>query len=249
MAIKDLPADVAMAPPENELIPLDARSSNTERLVAGVWNKSGNLLRVLAESLEFEPGAAVAVFSAESGGAGFGPEGRLTIRFENHHFYRHWGKAHRNVFDAHYRFDAAKTWTGHRWRASAAGAFERVHKDQNSEWRAFDFARALDDTAAKLSVSMGAPQILGSNYAAAGFESVHEMFQEFSASERAQIVAFFTFLQGTEAQPRKVMALQRLDFVRFAELYNGAGNAAVYGARIGSIYESYRRLRPSERLS
>lgn len=236
---------VGMAPPDDQLIKLGPRPTSAERLVAGTWNKSGDLLSALAGQLKFEPGAAVAVFCTESGGNGFGPDGRMIIRFENHHFFRHWGKANAEAFNAHFRFDPKKTWTGHQWRASSAGAFEPVHQDQTSEWRVFEFARTLDDTAAKLSISMGGPQIMGSNYADAGFESVQQMFDAFAASEKRQIVAFFDFLQGTETHPRKVVALQQMDFVRFAELYNGPGNAAVYSARISGMYDTFQRLRPA----
>jgi hypothetical protein len=237
------PLDVAMAPPEDQLIKLGARPASAEKLVARTWNKSGNLLRALAGHLKFKTGAAVAVFCVESGGNGFGPDGRMVIRFENHHFFRNWGKANQPVFDAHFRFDSKKSWTGHKWRESVAGHFEQFHVDQSSEWRVFEFARTLDDTGAKLSISMGAPQIMGSNYADAGFESVQQMFDLFSGSERRQIIGFFDFLQGTGT--RKVLALQQLDFLRFAELYNGPGDAAAYSARIGGMYETFQRLRPA----
>jgi hypothetical protein len=236
--------DVPMAPPDDQLITLGVRPTSAERLVAGTWNKAGNLLRALAAELKFDPGAAVAVFCTESSGNGFSPDGRMLIRFENHHFLRHWGDAHKDIFDAHFRCNSKKSWTGHQWRESAAGEFENVHQSQNSEWRAFEFARTLDETAAKLSVSMGGPQILGSNYAGAGFESVDRMFEAFSESEQRQIVAFFDFLEGTETQPHKVLALQRLDFMRFAKLYNGPANAAVYSARIAAMYQTFQRLRP-----
>jgi len=238
-------SDVAMAPPDDQLIRLGGRATSGERLVAATWNKAGNLLCALAGYLKFDPGAAVAVFCTESGGKGFGRDGRMIIRFENHHFFRNWGKTHREVFDAHFRFDSRKAWTGHLWRESEVAQFEDVHKDQNGEWRTFEFARTLDETAAKLSISMGGPQILGSNYADAGFESVHQMFDAFSVSEKRQFIAFFDFLQGTETHPRKVLALQKMDFARFAELYNGTGKAAEYSARISGMYETFRRLRPT----
>ncbi len=234
-----------MAPPHDELIKLGPRPASAERLVAEVWNNSGNLLSALAGRLKFEPGAAVAVFCVECGGNGFGPDGRMVIRFENHHFFRHWGKSHNEAFDPHFRFDPKETWKSHQWRESSGGAFEPVHQDQASEWRVFEFARTLDDTAAKLSISMGGPQIMGSNYAGAGFQSVQQMFDAFAASEKRQIIAFFDFLQGTETHPRKVLALQRMDFVRFAELYNDRGNAAIYSARIRTMYDTFQRLRPA----
>src|SRR4051812_28376765 len=134
--------DVAMPPSSNRLIPVGARATSVERLVASTWNKSGNLLATLAGHLKFDAGAAVAVFCTESGGKGFGPDGRVLIRFENHHFFADWGKAHRALFDTHFVFNAQKPWLGHQWRAAAGARFEDVHKDQGSEWRTFEFARA-----------------------------------------------------------------------------------------------------------
>jgi hypothetical protein len=169
----------------------------------------------------------------------------LLIRFENHHFFRYWGKVNPQRFAAHFQFNSQKAWTGHLFRASKTRPFEKVHQDQSSEWRCFEFARSLDLTAAKLSISMGGPQILGSNHAEAGFESVDRMFDAFSSGEKRQIIAFFDFLKGAETHPPKVLALQKLDFIRFAELYNGPGNAAEYGARLSGAYEAFQRLRPN----
>jgi hypothetical protein len=168
----------------------------------------------------------------------------MIIRFENHLFDSNWGRANADVFARHFRFDSKKRWTAHQWRPSGTGSFQDFHGDQAAEWRVFEFARTLDDRAAKLSISMGGPQILGSNHAEAGFESVNQMFDAFARSEKRQIVAFFDFLQGTSTQPRKILALQKRDFLRFAELYNGPGNATVYGAKIEALYDTFQRLRP-----
>jgi hypothetical protein len=235
---------IALAPADSQQIRLGSKPTSAEKLVAGTWNRSGNLLSNLATNFKFDTGAAVAVFCTESGGAGF-RDGRLLIRFENHHFFRHWGKNNPQAFAAHFQYNAQKAWTGHLWRASASASFEPVHTDQSSEWRCFEFARTLDDTAAKLSISMGGPQILGSNFADSGFESVDQMFDAFSSGEKRQIVSFFDFLQGTGTHPPKILALQQLDFVHFAELYNGPGNAAEYGSRLSTAYEAFQRLRPA----
>jgi hypothetical protein len=235
---------VSLTPPSSQLIKLGPRATAGEKTVATTWNSSGGVLSALATQMKFDTGAAVAVFCTESGGNCF-QNGRMIIRFENHHFLRHWGKNHRPVFDAHFQFSAQKPWQAHMWRRSESDAFDMVHRDQNSEWNCFQFARTLDDTAAKMSISMGGPQILGSNYTEAGFESVDDMFDAFSSGEKRQIVAFFDFLQGVGTHPPKVLALQKLDFMRFAELYNGPGNAAVYSERLSMSYEAFQRLRPA----
>src|SRR3954453_595270 len=84
------PADplpnVDLAPAGAQQIRLGPKPTSAEKLVATTWNRSGNLLSNLATSFKFDTGAAVAVFCTESGGAGF-VNGRLLIRFENHHFF------------------------------------------------------------------------------------------------------------------------------------------------------------------
>jgi hypothetical protein len=236
--------EIALAPSDADRIQLAAGASPTDKLVATTWNKSGCLLNALAGRMKFDTGAAVAVFCTESGGGGF-RNGRMLIRFENHHFDTFWGKKHAAEFAAFFQYNAAKPWLGHQWRGSASAPFEDVHASQDSEWRCFQFASTLDPTAAKLSISMGGPQILGSNFGDAGFESVGQMFDAFSASEKRQVIAFFDFLQGHETHPPKILALQQRNFTRFAELYNGTGKAVEYGSKVSLAFDAFQRLRPS----
>src|SRR5690606_31568339 len=70
--------------------PADARLGGAvtaqEVAVSRVWNLYGGLLSVLADRIGVDPAYAVAVVCVESGGQGFGPDGRVVIRFENHIF-------------------------------------------------------------------------------------------------------------------------------------------------------------------
>ncbi|NJN43934.1 MAG: N-acetylmuramidase family protein [Anaerolineae bacterium] len=50
------------------------------------------------------------------------------------------------------------------------------HTRSKREWEVFEFANQLSKHGSKLSISMGAPQIMGFNYKLVGFSSVHEMF-------------------------------------------------------------------------
>lgn len=236
LTVTDLEPAQPIAPP--------ARAVSIERQVARIWNQYGGLLGELAGRLRIDPGVAVAVLAVESGGRGF-TGARMVIRFENHHFDRHWGRTNPAEFAAHYRYDPAKRWTKHEWRAATNRKWDPVHADQSSEWACFEFARALDDTAAKLSISMGLPQILGSNHTEVGYESVQQMFDAFAAGERAQIVGLFDFVQGPGRTSRKVLALQALDFDAFAAAYNGPGQAAAYGSRLRDRFAAFQRLMPA----
>jgi hypothetical protein len=245
------PADTAATGPTN--VPLapaqrltpGPQASATDRLVASTWNKYGGLLASLAAVLGIDPAAAVAVLAVEAGGRCFAADGRMIIRFENHLFHDQWGKKNPETFRKHFSFQADKRWTEHRWRPAANQPWREFHGSQDGEWQAFSFARSLDDTAAKLSISMGGPQIVGFNYATLGFESVHQMYDAFSAGERQQIIGFFDFVQGTGTTSRRVLALQQKDFTTFASLYNGPGQAAKYGSQISALCDAFQRLQPA----
>ncbi len=234
---------VPLEPPEAEKIRLGPNPTYTERQVASLWNRMGGLLKALAAHLEIDPAAAVAVLTVESGGRAFDANGRMIIRFENHVFYDRWGKNNLSVFEQHFQFNAVQRWLDHMWRPAAHEAWRKSHTSQDEEWRVFEFARGLNDTAAKLSISMGGAQIMGFNHPTLGYDTVQQMFDAFSASERDQIIGFFNFLRGRATESRRIAALQALDFVTFARLYNGIGQAAQYGAAIQSAYDTYYRLR------
>jgi hypothetical protein len=238
-------AGVPLAPPDDKLIVLGGQANGTDRQAANAWNKYGGLLAPLAAKLNFDPGAAVAVLAIESGGRGFAADGRMIIRFENHLFFRQWGKDHADAFNQFFSFNADQPWLDHQWRPDAGQPFRPFHGSQDGEWQVFSLARNLDDSAAKLSISMGGPQIVGFNFATLGYESVQQMFDAFSANERNQIVGLFNFVKGPGANSRRVQALQAQDFVTFASLYNGPGQAAQYGSLMHSLFDAFQRLRPA----
>ncbi len=224
-------------------VPLNPPTGTSQDAVtaARIWNQYGGLLGLLAARLGIDAGVSVAVVAAESGGRGFA-DGRMLIRFENHVFWSNWGVNHPDAFNAHFQFDPNQVWQGHHYRADPAQPWQSFHGNQAEEWRAFDVARRLDERAARLSISMGLPQIMGFNHAAIGYDSVEAMFDAFNTDERAQLVGFFDFIRGTRAVSRKITALQAQDFVTFALLYNGAGQETTYGATIQRFYNGFRSL-------
>ncbi len=226
-----------------EQVPLEAPPDeriNDDSLLARIWNKYGGLLAPIAEKMNFDPAIAVAILAQESGGQAYGADGRLIIRFENHLFYEYWGKRNQAVYNDHFKI-GSPPWTGHQWRPKATEPWRNCHTNQSVEWEVFSFASQLDDTAAKKSISMGLPQVLGSNFAVLGFASVQDMFNAFVASERNQVIAFFDFLEGNG--PRAVNALRRRDFRTIASIYNGAGQADYYGTLISNHYNRFLALR------
>ena len=232
---------VPLEVPDHERIdtgPLSGR----RRDVARTWNRYGGLLAGLSGSMDIDPGCAVAVLLVESGGVGFGRGGRMIIRFENHKFWSFWGKANRQAFDRHFRFNAQKCWQGHEFCEVPDTTWGGFHGDQNKEWAVFEFARGLHEPAAMMSISMGLPQIMGFNHAEIGYDGVRGMFDNFSADVRFQILGLFDFVRGKGTTSPMLQALQRRDFDRFASLYNGPGQAAKYGGWIEERFEMFRAL-------
>ena len=217
----------------------------TTRAAADAWNRFGGMLRPLCTATGIAPSTAVAVLCVESGGRGF-LDGRMIIRFENHVFWDKWGAAHPDVFRRHFTFAADKRWTGHKLRPSGAGAWEAGHTGQASEWRAFELARQLDESAALRSISMGAPQIMGYNNARIGYDTPRAMFDRFAADERFHILGLFDFIKGPGATSPLLEALRGRRYEHFATGYNGPGKAAEYGAKIGSVVTAFEKVAPAE---
>lgn len=230
----------AYAAPEDQRIQLDSAAGSTERLLAGVWNRFGAALLAEAQRLQIDPGLAAALLAVESNGAGFGVDGRLIIRFENHLFYHYWGEQHQAHYFTHFAFDNGERWRGHRWRPDPNGPWQECHLDNQAiEWQVFSFARQLDETAALLSISMGIAQIMGFNYAATGFDSVQSMFAAYRAGIANQIGGFFRFLENN----RLVAPVRVGDYHAFARGYNGPGQADFYATKIQEYVATLAALR------
>jgi hypothetical protein len=234
--------NVATPAPASRRLTPSANQGATHRLMADIWNRYGGLLSALSDKMDIEPGVAVSVLAIESGGQAFGPDGRLLIRFENHLFYNYWGKNNLTKFNQHFTFDANKRWEGHRFRATPSGAWIDFHGNQSREWDVFQFACTLDDTAAKNSISMGAPQIMGFNSSVIGYASVQDMFNAFSRSDRDQVIGFFDFVNNVLPGGGAVGHLRRKDFTAFATVYNGSGQAAYYGNLMKNGYYAFNQL-------
>ena len=223
-----------------------AGSGDAGAVAARIWNAYGGLLSTVAERLGIEPEAGVAVMSVESGGAAF-VQGRMVIRFENHVFFDRWGKANPAVFAEHFRYSAAARWKGHEFRAGAADAWKSFHGKQSGEWEVFELAQGLDRRAARMSISMGLPQVMGFNFAALGYASVDEMFDAFAdpaTGERAQVVGMFDFVRGAKGTSPMLDALRGKDWTGFARRYNGSGQAEAYGSRLKAAYLAAKGLAP-----
>lgn len=206
--------------------------------VAETWNRYRVLIRREAAQLAIDPGVAVAVLVTESNGAPFAADGKLIIRFENHIFNNLWGKKNPARFAQHFAFDPNASWKAHQWRPDVNAAWQHCHTSQQMEWLVFNFARQLDEHAAMLSISMGAPQIMGFNHRSIGYATVQEMFTAFQQDVDHQIGSLFRFIEVNGL----VGAIQQGDFVRFAAAYNGPGQAERFAKLMQDNLVVFRNL-------
>jgi hypothetical protein len=223
------------SPPKTGMEPSNPITTGSAALQRS-WNNFGGLLKTLAEGLGFHPAAAVAVLMAESGGSGFGADGRLKIRFENHVFKKQLKDD--ELFAQHFKYDSNQRWKSHYWRSDPAGEWRRLHTrsaGQAEEWRVLDFARTLTDEGALLSISMGAPQVMGFNAKKVGHDTARSMFDEWKQGDGPQIRGLFAFIRSNN---KMVTALASEDWEAFAYRYNGSGQAAHYGEVIGDYVQA-----------
>ena len=151
--------------------------SGLRRAMAEIYNDKGAYIKRKASELGISASAAAAVLHVESGGRGFGGDGRMIIRFENHVFWEEWGRANPTLYNTHFTHSSNQRWKGHKFRKSPNDPFESFHGMQGKEWEVLQFARSLSDTGALKSISMGAAQIMGFNHQGIGYNSVQEMFE------------------------------------------------------------------------
>jgi hypothetical protein len=212
-----------------------------ERLLKRTWNNFGGLLDKLSKKLSINPAVAAAVLCVESSGKGFGSDGRMIIRFENHVFWRYWGKSNPEEFQNHFAFDEKKPWHGHRFRNSTKERWKPVHgKGQAREWEVFEFARTRHPRFSMYSISMGLPQIMGFNHRRIGYKSVGQMFASFKRGEAYHIIGLFDFVATAESDLLSV--LRKKDFLAFAREYNGPGQAERYAELIEGYAKSFEEL-------
>ncbi|WP_395644524.1 N-acetylmuramidase domain-containing protein [Terricaulis sp.] len=176
-------------------------------------------IATIAARIGAEPQALGAVIDVMSGrGGAFQADGQPTILFEPHIFSRRTNR----IYDAeHPRISYA------RWNAAG------YPRDQAGRWAQLEEAFALDQENALASASWGRFQIMGMNYAAAGFDSPSAFVTFMSQSEQNQAEAFVSFLRSNNL----IDELQRKDWEGFTRGYNGPGQIERYSALLRQAYE------------
>jgi hypothetical protein len=156
------------------------------------------------------------------------------IRLEVHHLWRHVPDSMRTAVDVRFHVDGPQPWEGHRFHDR--GEWVALHQPggagQEREWRAFQTAAAIDQSAAIRATSWGLAQVLGDHWQRCGFLSP-VLFMMAQATEAGQLDTFARFLRS---DPRLLVALQDHDWTAFARVYNGAGKVEHYAGRLADEY-------------
>lgn len=179
-----------------------------------------------AAKLNVQVAAIKAVVAVETTGSGFLPDGRCMILFERHKFYKYLStkKSTTDVL----KFAALNPNILNR----DAGGYYGKEK----EYTRINSAIAIDEESALMSASWGMFQIMGFNFALAGFKDVFSFVSEMKKSENNQLRAFVGFVAS---QPGLQKALAARDWDTFARLYNGTNyKINSYHTKLASAYNS-----------
>ena len=157
--------------------------------------------------------------TVETAGCGFQPDRRPKILFERHYFHRLTAGKYDTVDP-----DVSQPTPG---GYGASGAHQYVR---------LTAALQLDEQAALQSASWGLGQIMGANFAKAGFACVDDMVAAFVGGEDAQLTAMAAFIANNGFA--SAVAQQR--WADYARLYNGADYLKNrYDERLKAAHDSY----------
>jgi len=177
---------------------------------------SSDAVNAAAAALNVPLASIWTVLHVETTGCGFLPDRRPVIRFERYRFHQHTG----GIYDAAHP-DISSALPGN-VAADGAPQYDLLNK-----------AVALNPQAALESTSWGLAQILGENYALAGFADVMSMVGAMVNSENAQMDAFRSFIQSNHLAPH----LQAQNWAAFALGYNGANYQRLhYDTRLAAAF-------------
>jgi hypothetical protein len=178
---------------------------------------SSDGMAIVAEALHVRNPEIWAVLSVETSGYGYLSDRRPQILFERHIFHR----VTKGMFDDGDISDPTPGGYGPR----GTPQYDRLNR-----------AILKDRAAALQSASWGLGQIMGMNFAKAGFQGVEDMVLAMSDSEDRQLMAMANFLTGTGL----AAFLRGHDWASFARGYNGP-NFAInrYDVRLNGEYQRF----------
>ncbi|TAW65449.1 N-acetylmuramidase family protein [Rhizobium ruizarguesonis] len=185
------------------------------KMSTGAFAKAAALLGVTEAHVR-------AVTSVEALGSGYLTSGRPKILFEAHKF----SDATGHKYDSVQPNISSKNWNRSLYGAGGENQYARLA-----------LAMKLNETAALASASWGAFQILGRNFAAAGYPSVQAFVYSTCQSEDEQLTGFCNFVKN---DPRLHKALKTKDWTKFALIYNGSGyKQNAYDTKMAAAFKKF----------
>ena len=177
----------------------------------------------VAKFLGANRAAVLAVMEVEAAGAGFDARARPRILFEPHVFYRELRGAERAR--AVKAALAYKDWGTRRYPRSS-----------DARYRQLRAAMKINHTAALKSASWGLGQVMGFNYALAGFDSVEAFVNAMVQGEREQLLAMAGFIKSRNLH----LPMRRREWSKFARGYNGPGyRKNRYDTKLARAYQRH----------
>lgn len=164
-----------------------------------------------------------AILDVESAGSGFRKDGRPQMLFEPHVFYR-------MLHGSQKATAVAQRLAYEKWkpRAYPSDSYPRLLK-----------AIAINQSVALQSASWALPQIMGFNYAAAGYSSVEAMIEDFMQDEELQLKAMIRFIASKKLDDE----LRRHDWRGFEKGYNGGGQNGAYANKLKARFEAWQKIK------
>jgi|GEM_PF-4281543 len=221
------------------------------RAMAATYNRIGGLIDGCASALDIETPVVLAVWQVESRGREHTPN-RAIIRFENQVLFDKWGEGNQATYDQYFQHgtrppatgdQCTERWLCHQFRDDSSGAFISPHESQKREYEALTLATRLAGEGIALQcISIGGPQILGSQYRLIGYQTPREMYNAFQESERAHVLGFFDYIQYKKSGGALINSIRNHDWIAFALGYNGKGKEQKYGNMIRAAYEEAKQL-------
>lgn len=177
----------------------------------------------LARENEYTFDNLMAVIKVESGGIGFAEDGKIIIQFEPSWFIRKAPKEYSEYLqlkkaglDRNFHLTSDQSKKLSMWTSILANGVD----GKALEWKAFNFAFAINPNAAMESTSVGLMQVMGFHYSLLGFKTVGSMWDYAKVSERNQLDLAIRFIKSNKKLDQ---ALKSGDAATFAYYYNGSG--------------------------
>ncbi|WP_347558328.1 N-acetylmuramidase family protein [Robbsia sp. KACC 23696] len=181
----------------------------------------------LSDMLHVEPAALKAVWQVESAGASFQHDGKPSILFERHIFWRRL-VVHKIDPRSHALREPTLLSTTPGGYGTSASQHERLRR-----------AERIHQAAARESASWGAFQIMGFHWRALRYASIDAFVEAMFRDEAAHFDALGRFLR---LDPRVLRALRTRDWAAFARAYNGpAYRKNRYDEKLASAYRAFTR--------